>query len=96
METEARRLFAQTAMLPVLISSNPRLRSSKRVAQVPESILILYLFTWRSLLSPDGMPCVVLWRPAARDGRVPITPETWNGLSRDPPSLGVEAQTSCI
>ena len=30
------------------------------------------------------------------DCRVLIPPETWNGLTRNPPSLGFETQTSCI
>ena len=38
-----------------------------------------YLFggvlTRRSLFGPDGMPCVVLWRPEALDCRVLIPPE---------------------
>ena len=34
--------------------------------------------TRRSLFGPDGMPCVVLWRPEALDCRAPIPPETWS------------------
>ena len=41
----------------------------------------------RSLLHLDGMPCVVLWRPGVLDCRVPTPPETWSGLTRNPPSL---------
>ena len=55
------------------------------------------LLTRRSLLwSEWSMHCVVLWRPEALDCRVLIPPETWSGLTRNPPSLGFEPQTSCI
>ena len=42
------------------------------------------------------LPYVVLWRPEALDSRVLIPPEAWSGLTRNPPSLGFEPQTSCI
>ena len=42
--------------------------------------------TRRSLLAPDGFPCVVLWRPEALDCRVLFPPEAWNGSTRDAPS----------
>ena len=48
--------------------------------------------TRRSLLGPDGMPCV-LWRPQALDCRVLIPPETCKGLTPIPPTLGFEPQT---
>ena len=34
--------------------------------------------TRRSRFDPDGMSCVVLWRPEALDCRALIPPETWN------------------
>ena len=39
-----------------------------------------------SFLGPDGMLCVVLWRPEALDCRVLITPETRNGFTQNPPN----------
>ena len=36
---------------------------------------------------PDGLPCVVLWRPQAQNCRVLIPPETWNRFTRNPPSF---------
>ena len=48
------------------------------------------------VFGPDVMPCIVLWRPEALDCRVPIPPETWNGLIRYLPSVGSEPQTSCF
>ena len=50
----------------------------------------------RVLFGPDGMPGVVLWRLEALYCRVLIPPGTWRGLARNPPSLGLEPQTSCI
>lgn len=49
-----------------------------------------------SFFGPDGMPCAVLRRPEALDCRVRVPPETWSGLTRNPPCLGSEPQTSCI
>jgi len=31
--------------------------------------------------------CVVLWRPEALDRKVLLPPETWNWLTRNPPSV---------
>ena len=59
-------------------------------------MFVVCFLTRRSLFGPDGMPCVVLWRPEALDCRVLIPPEAWNGLTRNPPSLGFEPRTSCI
>ena len=39
-----------------------------------------FVFMRRSHFGPDGMPCVVLWRPEALDCRMPTPPETWNGF----------------
>ena len=59
-------------------------------------LTLRFFLTRRNLFGPDGMPCVVLWRPEALDCRVLIPPEALNGLTRNPPSLGYEPQTSCI
>ena len=56
----------------------------------------MFCLTRRNIFGSDGMPCVVLWRPEALDCRVFIPPEAWNGLTRNPPSLGFEPQTFCI
>ena len=40
--------------------------------------------TRRSHFGPDGMPCVVLWRPEALDCRVRIPPEAWSGPTHNP------------
>ena len=49
-----------------------------------------------SFLVLTEFPCVVLWRPEALDCRVPIPPEAWSWLTRNPPSVGLEPRTSCI
>ena len=63
-------------------------------AQFPEMRCLFW--ARRSLLGPDGTPCVVLWRPEALDSSVLNPPEAWSGLTRNPPSLRFEPRTSCI
>ena len=49
----------------------------------------------RSLFGPGGMPCVVPWKPEALDCSVLIPLEAWNRFDRNPPSVGLEPQTTC-
>ena len=58
-------------------------------------VSIVFFRAFVNSVDPDGGPCVVLWRPDSLDCRVLIRPETWSGLTRNPPSLGFEPQTSC-
>ena len=57
--------------------------------------IYIYIYIDRERDIDREIPCVVLQMPEALDCRALIPLEAWNGLSRDPPSLGFERQTSC-
>ena len=76
-----------------------KLNSQKNIVSGFSALWIdshLSCFDSEGSLDLDGMPRVVFWRPEALDCRVLIPPEAGNGLTRNPPSLGIEPQTSCI
>ena len=62
------------------------------------TVPVIWFVVWLGgvFLGLMELPCVMLWRPEARDCRVTIPPEAWNWLTRNPPSLGFEPRTSSI
>ena len=57
---------------------------------------MIVVFYSEEPLGPDGMPWVTLWRPEALDCRAPFPPETWNGFTRNLPSVRFDLRTSYI
>ena len=55
---------------------------SHTTVSVSSSYFAFLILTQRSLFGPDGMPCVVLWRPEALDCRALIPPETCKPVTR--------------
>ena len=57
----------------------PRLPTNLALSCLPFRSIFVVFDLEKSFVVPDGMPCVVLWRPEALDCRVLIPPETWDG-----------------
>ena len=84
------QIIVDSARSPLTRKSFARGRADATSKLLVEKLAPLFVLTRRSLLDPDELPCVVLWRPEALDCRVLIPPEAWSWLTPYPPSLGIE------